>query len=57
MKLSPPKQITFYIAALLWLLGLVNVLAPASVAMLPAVGWYAIVGGLLLILGCAIDGL
>ncbi len=61
MSLSPPKQVTFYIAVILWLLGLIGnwVTAIDTLVVGDAGGlayWLAILGGLVLIVGNAVDG-
>jgi hypothetical protein len=54
MKITPPKQITFWIAIVLAVLGLlgqfVSVLAPFSF-------WLVLAGFVLLVLGLLIEGL
>lgn len=62
MNLSAPKNVTFYIAALLWLLGLLGAFIPALTTLFSAAGqgshfWLAVIGGLVLILGNALDGM
>lgn len=62
MHLSPPKQITFIIGAVLWLLGLLGLFIPAinnmmNVMNMGAAYWLAILGGLVLILGNMLDGI
>ena len=57
MKLSTPKMITFWIAVVLGVLGLLGKLVPS----LPLVGayafWFLFVGFVLLVLGLMLDGL
>jgi hypothetical protein len=63
MNLSAPKQNTFYIAAVLWLLGLLGNFIPTvdQIFGMMADGggayWLAILGGLVLIIGNAMDGM
>ena len=62
MNISAPKNNTFYIAALLWLLGLLGAFMPAINDLFAAAGmgaayWLAILGGLVLIVGNAMDGM
>jgi hypothetical protein len=62
VNLSAPKQATFYVAALCWLLGLLGAIIPAigdlfSAAGMSAAYWLAILGGLILIVGNAMDGI
>ncbi len=63
MNLSAPKQATFYVAAVLWLLGLLGPFV-AAIGSLPlgiagqSASWtLAILGGLVLIIGNAMDGI
>ena len=59
-KTQAPKKITFVIALILWLVGLLNGLGVMALpASLPAnIGfWALVVAGLLLILGSMLDGL
>jgi hypothetical protein len=57
MKLSTPKMITFWIAVVLGVLGLLGKLVPS----LPLVGafafWFLFVGFVLLVLGLMLNGL
>ena len=57
MKLTPPKVITFWIAVILGVLGLIGVLA----ASLPLIGaysfWFLFAGFVLLVLGLLVKGL
>ena len=61
VKLSAPKQWTFYIAAILWIIALIGAFwAPLqAVAFLNATWayWIAMLSGLVLVLGVMIDGL
>jgi len=65
MNLSAPKNVTFYIAVVLWVLGLIAVLsnALASLNFLAfgvngsAGATLALLGGLVLVLGCVLDGM
>ncbi len=53
MKLTPPKKITFYLAIILGVIGIVGQFAGFA-----AIGfWLAIVGLALILLGCCIKGL
>ena len=59
MKLSPPKQITFLAGVICWVLGLVGMFAqPAAMPFMNigAAFWIGMLGGLILILGCLLDG-
>lgn len=57
MKLTPPKVITFWIAVVLGVLGLIGAVAP-SVAVLGANAfWFAFAGLVLLVLGLLVKGL
>lgn len=61
MNLSAPKQATFYVAAILWLLGLIGYFVPAIDQLIVGEAgglafWLAILGGLVLILGNLMDG-
>jgi hypothetical protein len=56
VNVSAPKQVTFLIGALLWLLGLLGAFIPAINGLFSAAGmgaayWLAILGGLVLIIG------
>jgi hypothetical protein len=57
MKLTPPKMITFWIAVVLGVLGLIGALAPSA----PIIGafafWFLFVGFVLLVLSLLIKGL
>ena len=62
MNISAPKNNTFYIAALLWLLGLLGAFVPAINGLFAAAGmgaayWLAILGGLILVVGNTRDGM
>ena len=65
MKLSAPKQITFYIAVILWVIALVGLFVPglqpvAAGTFLTKMGWAfwaALIGELILVLGNLMDGL
>jgi hypothetical protein len=56
MKLTPPKQITFWIAVALGLLGLLGKLGVIA-ALAAYAFWFAFVGLLLLALGLVVKGL
>ena len=56
MKLTPPKQITFWISVVLGLLGLLGNLGVIA-ALAPFAFWFAFVGLLLLTLSLLIKGL
>lgn len=62
MNLSAPKRWTFYIAVILWLAGLLLAIFPLSalagmaVLGLGAAYWLGMLGGLILILGCMLEG-
>jgi hypothetical protein len=56
MKLTPPKQITFWISVVLGLLGLLGSLGVIA-ALAPYAFWFAFVGLLLLALGLLVKGL
>jgi len=49
MKLSPPKQITFYVSVVLFVLGLLGNFAIAALA--PYSFWLVVIGFMLLALG------
>jgi len=62
MKLSAPKQVTFMIAGVLWLVGLLGIVTPSLQTVeagLPVSYGYlaALLGGLVLILGNMLDNL
>ena len=63
MQLSAPKQATFYVAALCWLLALLgNWVGAIGDLPLNFMGqgstyWLAMLGGLILIVGNAMDGI
>ena len=56
MKLTPPKQLTFWISVVLGLLGLLGSLGVIA-AFAPYAFWFAFVGLLLLALGLLVKGL
>lgn len=56
MKLTPPKKLTFWIAVILGLLGLVAMLVPA-LSLTNYAFWILFIGFLLLALGLLIKGL
>ncbi len=56
MKLSAPKQITFWIAVALAVIGVIMRLIP-SVARLGLSGWLILVGFVVLAAGCLIENL
>lgn len=61
VNLSAPKAATFWIAVLLWLLGLLGAFVPALQTLFSLAGqgshfWLAVIGGLLLALGNALEG-
>lgn len=62
MNLSAPKQATFLVAVILWLVGLLGAFVAQinglfAIAGQGAAFWLAILGGLVLIVGCAMDGI
>ncbi len=56
MKLSPPKQITWYIALILVILAVIGTLATVPVISGLAV-WLAIAGGVLLLIATTTKGM
>jgi hypothetical protein len=56
MKLTPPKQITFWIALILGLLGLLAAI-PVVAALAPFAFWFAFFGLALLIVALLVKGL
>jgi len=56
MKLTPPKQITFWISVVLGLLGLIAKLGVVA-ALVPYAFWLAFVGLVLLVVGLLVKGL
>jgi hypothetical protein len=59
MNLSPPKQITFIAGVVLWIVGLLGMLTMPSayqIINLGAAYWIGMLGGLVLILGCVLEG-
>lgn len=62
MSLSAPKQWTFLVAMLLWLIGLIGAFVPQinelfMFAEMGAAFWIGMLGGLLLAIGCFFDGI
>ena len=57
MKLTPPKMITFWIAVVLGVLGLIGKLAPTTAVIGPNAFWFVFVGFVLLVLGLFVKGL
>ena len=62
MTLSAPKQATFWIAVILWLLGLIGAFVPAindlfTIVDMGAAFWLAILGGLILAIGNLMEGI
>ena len=56
MKLTPPKEITFWIAVVIGLLGLLSELKVLTVLPIAAF-WLLFIGFLLLVLGLLVKGL
>ncbi len=56
MKLSAPKQVTFWVAVVIGLIGLVVQIAQISI-LLPYAFWIVVVGFVILILGNMVKGL
>jgi hypothetical protein len=57
MKLSLPKMITFWIAVILGVLGLIGKLAPSTAIIGPYAFWFVFVGLVVLVLGLLVNGL
>ena len=57
MKLSTPKMVTFWIAVVLGVLGLIGKLVPSLPLIGPFAFWFLFVGFVLLVLGLMVDGL
>ena len=57
MKLTPPKKITFWIAVVLGVLGLVGELVKNVPVLSPYAFWVLLVGFVLLVLSLLIKGL
>ena len=57
MKLTAPKMITFWIAVVLGVLGLIGKLAPTTAVIGPNAFWFVFVGFVLLVLGLFVKGL
>ena len=57
MKLTAPKMITFWIAVVLGVLGLIGKLAPSTAIVGPNAFWFAFVAFVLLVLGLLVKGL
>lgn len=55
MKLTPPKQITFWICIVLGVIGLIGALGVAFLA--PYAFWFAFVGLALLVIALLVKGL
>jgi hypothetical protein len=55
MKLTPPKQITFWIALALMVLGLLGMVGVAFLA--PFAFWLVLAGGVLLVVALLVKGL
>lgn len=59
MRLSAPKQWTFLVAVILWIVGLVGVFALGDQYPIIGIGasfWIGMLGGLILILGNLLEG-
>lgn len=56
MRLSPPKQVTFWVAVVIGLVGLVAGLVPIPVVS-PFAFWLVVVGFVILALGNLLEGL
>jgi hypothetical protein len=59
MSLSAPKKATFYVAAVLWIIGLIGMLVMPDFQVVLNFGlaaWIGMLGGLILILGNMLDG-
>ena len=57
MKLTPPKVLTFWIAVILAVLGLLGQLVPTIAVLGPLAFWLVFVGFVLLVLGLLVKGL
>jgi hypothetical protein len=57
MKLTAPKMITFWIAVILGVLGLIGKLAPTTAFIGPNAFWFVFVAFVLLVLGLLVKGL
>jgi hypothetical protein len=57
MKLTPPKVITFWIAIILGVLGLLGALVPSIAVIGSYAIWFALAGLVLLVLGLIVKGL
>lgn len=61
MDLSPPKQVTFWIAVIIWVVALIGAFVPAiSDIVIVQQGlhfWLALIAGLILAAGNAVKGL
>jgi len=58
MKLSAPKNVTFWVAAVLGILGIVGTMAPSFPLIGGAIGfWFLLVGFALLVFGNLLKGL
>ena len=57
MKLNTPKMITFWIAVILGVLGIIGKLAPTTAIIGPNAFWFVFVAFVLLVLGLLVKGL
>ncbi len=57
MRLSPPKQTTFWASVVIGLLGVIGKLIPSLPLVSPYAFWLVVVGFALLVLGNAMTGL
>lgn len=57
MKLSPPKQITFWISVIIGLLGIVGKLVPSLPLLSPFAFWLVAIALVLLVLSVTMTGL
>ncbi len=57
MNLTPPKVLTFWIAVLLGVLGLVGAIVPSIAVIGTYAVWFVLAGLVLLVLGLLIKGL
>jgi hypothetical protein len=62
MKLSPPKQITFWVAVIIWIVALVMAFLPQTKDVIAFASqtwqyWLALLAGLILALGNILNGL